>query len=89
MFAHNLKSWSVDERVILLHAVVCFTNTIELQWLEHFWDHENLFETGVVRVIEGLLWNQDRRHKEGYLFDFLQYEGTLCVLIRIASARRF
>ena len=30
-------------------------HTVELQWLEHLWDYENLFETGVVRVIEGLL----------------------------------
>ena len=27
-------------------------NTAELQWLEHIWDHENLFETGVVRANE-------------------------------------
>ena len=27
--------------------------TVELQWLEHLWDHENLFETGVVRANEG------------------------------------
>ena len=29
--------------------------TVELQWLEHLWDYENLFETGVVRANEGLL----------------------------------
>ena len=29
--------------------------TVELQWLEHLWDYEKLFETGVVRAIEGLL----------------------------------
>ena len=23
--------------------------TVELQWLEHLWDYENVFETGVVR----------------------------------------
>ena len=28
-------------------------NTVELQWLEHLWDHKNLFETGVVRANEG------------------------------------
>ena len=28
------------------------TYTVELQWLEHLWDHENLFQTGVVRAIE-------------------------------------
>ena len=27
-------------------------NTIERQWLEHLWDHENMFETGVVRANE-------------------------------------
>ena len=27
-------------------------STVELQWLEHFWDHENQFETGVVRANE-------------------------------------
>ena len=32
-----------------------FPNTVELQWLEHLWEYENLFETGVVRAIEGLL----------------------------------
>ena len=24
------------------------TSTVELQWLEHLWNHENIFETGVV-----------------------------------------
>ena len=27
--------------------------TVELQWLEHLWDHENQFEAGVVRATEG------------------------------------
>ena len=27
-------------------------NTVELQWLEHLWNHENMFETGVVRANE-------------------------------------
>ena len=35
--------------LLILHT------TVELQWLEHFWDYENLFETGVVRASEGLL----------------------------------
>ena len=30
-------------------------NTVELQWLEHLWDYENMFVTGVVRAIQGLL----------------------------------
>ena len=27
-------------------------NTVELQWQEHLWNHENMFETGVVRANE-------------------------------------
>ena len=26
--------------------------TVELKWLEHLWDHENMLETGVVRANE-------------------------------------
>ena len=29
-----------------------FSNTVELQWLEHLWKHENMFDTGVVRANE-------------------------------------
>ena len=25
-------------------------NTVEFQWLEHLWNHENMFDTGVVRA---------------------------------------
>ena len=27
-----------------------YVDTVELQWLEHIWDHGNMFETGVVRA---------------------------------------
>ena len=27
-------------------------NTVELQWLENLWSHENMFETAVVRASE-------------------------------------
>ena len=37
-------------RLLSLH--VCRVNTVELQWLEHLWNHENMFETGVVRANE-------------------------------------
>ena len=26
--------------------------TVELQWLKHLWDHENMFELGLVRADE-------------------------------------
>ena len=38
---------------ILNYRYLKIGNTVELQWLEHLWDNENLFETGVVRANEG------------------------------------
>ena len=38
---------------IAMHCVVYTVFiTVELQWLEHVWNQENMFETGVVRVNE-------------------------------------
>ena len=37
-----------------LNSVPKFTNTLELQWLKHLWNHENMFETGIVRAKECL-----------------------------------
>ena len=34
-------------------AAQMYTYTVELRWLEPLWDHENLFETAVVRATEG------------------------------------
>ena len=30
--------------------VLMIPYTVELQWLEHFWDCENMFETGIDRA---------------------------------------
>ena len=43
------------------------------------WDNDNMFETGVVRAIEG-----GRRHKKD-LFDFLKHEGICCVFLLESS----
>ena len=39
IFAVNKHLWQIN-------------NTVELQWLEHLWDYENIFKTGVVRTSE-------------------------------------
>ena len=39
-------------RMISLSGVHIQLYTVELQWLEHLWDQENMFETGVVRASE-------------------------------------
>ena len=33
-------------------CIFVLLHTVELQWLEHLWDYENVFETGVVRANE-------------------------------------
>ena len=40
--------------IILEMVKHCFIAryTVKLQWLEHLWDYENIFKTGVVRAIE-------------------------------------
>ena len=37
-------------------------NTVELQWLEHLWNHENMFQIGVVQANECLSYGQVKRH---------------------------
>ena len=37
-----------------LMSLSVLLNTVELQWLEHLWNDENMFETGVVRPNECL-----------------------------------
>ena len=52
-----------DENMFFLIIIVIFffkfcleilshKKTVELQWLEHIWNHENMFETGVVQANE-------------------------------------
>ena len=33
-------------------GLTVFDHTVELKWLEHLWDYENIYETGVVRANE-------------------------------------
>ena len=52
---------STEERYFLGEGILSITMkqssliTVELQWLEHLWDHENMFESGVVRANEASL----------------------------------
>ena len=53
-------------------------STVELQWLEHLWDYENLFETRVVRAIEGLLYSQVRKQNRD-IFSIFSNMKVYCV----------
>ena len=37
----------------IIFLIFPLKHTVELQWLNHLWNHENMFETGVVRGNEG------------------------------------
>ena len=43
---------SNEQYSVTFRKVIEYSNTVALQWLEHLWDHENKFETGVVRATE-------------------------------------
>ena len=62
-FSASSRSWTQVDRSVgqrltdrASGAPTHFTDrvgtTVELQWVEHLWDYENMFETGVVRANE-------------------------------------
>ena len=59
--------------------------TVELQCLEHPWNHED----GKFELMSVNHSTTSRGIIGIYIFDFPLHEGMLCVLIRIASWRRF
>ena len=52
------------------YTICSITSTVGLQWLEHLWDYENLFETGEVRDSEGLLYSQARSYNRDIFWIF-------------------
>ena len=42
------------ELLVIDDKLVCCTVHVELQWLEHLWNHEKMFEAEVVRANECL-----------------------------------
>ena len=51
-FFYSHETFSSDAAPNYKH-VKYETHTVELQWLEHLWDHRKLLETWVVRATEG------------------------------------
>ena len=43
------KPHYLDLRCLQIRLI---SNTVELQWLEHLWDYENMFETGVIELMK-------------------------------------
>ena len=53
-----VKNENLDE----CHVICVAPYTVELQWLGHIWNHESMFETGVICVYHrarsrGLIWD--------------------------------
>ena len=46
----NLEESSPQNKGLAIHRATgkFDLSTVELQWLEHLWNHENMFETGVI-----------------------------------------
>ena len=61
-------------------------NTVLLQWLEHLWDQENMFETGVVRASECSSQRQNKRQNR-YIFSIFLRMNVYCVFSMESSHR--
>ena len=60
--------------------------TVELKWLEHLWNHENMFETGVVRANEYLSERQVRGHNRDIFSIF--FDVKVCCVFSLESPHR-
>ena len=48
--AQNINTLNIYEQNIFIIIFIFFT--VELQWLELLWNHENMFKTGLVQANE-------------------------------------
>ena len=74
----RFHGWIVSVQFWRVVSALFILDTVEHQWLEHLWDHENMFETGVVRVNECLSWRKVSKHN-GDLFPNLFIIEVYCV----------
>ena len=60
-------------------------STVEFQWLEHLWNHENMFETGIVRANECSSQRKVRKHNKDIFSIFCNM--TVCCVFSLESPR--
>ena len=84
---HNIKIFSVGtfqrNNRKLDHAEPKYVHnytTVKLHWLEHLWNHENMYEAGLVRANECKSWRYVRRHNRGIFSSFFNMI-VLCVFL--------
>ena len=63
-----------------------YVYTVELQWLEHLVNHENMFEKGVVRANECKSKRQIRRHNRDIFSSF--FNMKVCCVFSLKSPHR-
>ena len=56
------------------------SDTVELKWLEHLWNHGNMFMTGVVRANESYSLRQAMRHNRDIHLIFFNMK-VCCVFL--------
>ena len=61
-----------DEQLSLNRNINC---TVKLQCLEHLWNHESMFETGVVRANECKSYRKVRRYNRDNFSIFFQMKA--------------
>ena len=64
----------------------CEANTVKHHCLEHLWNHENMFETEVVRANECKSYHHVRKHNRD-IFSIV-YNTKVCSVISLESLRR-
>ena len=70
----------------LLYLNMHNQDTVELQWLKHLWDHEYMFETGVVRANECYSKRQVRKHNRDIFSIF--YNIKVCCVFSLELPHR-
>ena len=74
------------KQAAFVQILVNCVHTVELQWLEHLWDHENMFGTKVVRADECLSLRQVRRHNRDIFSIFSDMK--VCFVFSLESPHR-
>ena len=74
-----MRQIGVEEHLSMSQTRVASITTVELHCLEHLWNHEKMFKTGVVELMGVNHSSQDRRHNRDSSLSFSDIK-IFCVL---------
>ena len=82
----NLYSMHIEQLYVWPITLISqFANAVELQWLERFWNDENMFETDLVQATECYTLRQVRRHNKDIFSIFFNVKA--CCAFSLESPR--